>query len=133
MSSGSAATASRSTVKDLRRAGQRVVENAIQQVLDRPGELAELARADHAAAALQGVERAAHGDERLALHRILIPRREVALDLGQLFVRFLDEELDQLRIGAFRQRAHDRRPRGRHDRRDAALPTSVAARIAYDR
>jgi hypothetical protein len=34
----------------------------------------------------------------------------MALDLGKLFVRFLDEEFHELGVGVFRQRAHDGGP-----------------------
>ena len=133
-SSGNARDRLAQHLEDRRRAGQRVVENTIQQVLDRPRELAELARADHASAALEGVERAAHGDERLALHGILIPCREVALDLGQLFVSFLDEEFHELRIGVLRRRSADgRRPRARdvggHGRARQVAPGSPTSMI----
>ncbi len=59
--------------KDGLRARQRVVEQAIQEILDRPGKLGEFARAHHAAAALQGMKRAAQRDERLAVERVLLP------------------------------------------------------------
>ena len=42
------------------RARQRLVDDPVQQILDRPGEFGDQAGADHAAAALQGVEAAAH-------------------------------------------------------------------------
>ncbi len=38
------------------RPAKRVVENAVEQVLDRPSELTEIAGANHAAATLQCVE-----------------------------------------------------------------------------
>ncbi len=59
-----------------RRSRQRVVDDAIQQVLDGPGELAEITSAHHSPAALQRVERAAHGNQGLPVHGILVPGRE---------------------------------------------------------
>jgi hypothetical protein len=93
---------------DRGRTRESVVENTVQQVLDGPRELTQLARTDHTAAAFECVERATHGHERLAIHGILVPRREMALDLGQLLMSLLDEELDQLRIRVLRQSTHDR-------------------------
>src|SRR5579863_696258 len=61
---------------DRRSACERVVEQSIEEILDRPGELAELPCADHAAAALQRMERASDRDERIALQRVLVPRGE---------------------------------------------------------
>jgi hypothetical protein len=92
-------------VKNRRRSGQRVVEQPIQQIFDGPGKLAEITRADHASTALQGVERAADRHQRIALERILVPGREEFLDLRELFVRFFDEELHELRIGVLGQRS----------------------------
>ncbi len=86
-----------------RRAQQRVVENTVQKVFDRPGKLAEIARSNHAPAALQRVEGAAHCDERLAIEGVLIPRGETALDLCKLFVRFFDEKFDQLGVRTLRE------------------------------
>ncbi len=50
-------------LEDGRGTAQGVVEHAVDQVFDRPRELAQLACADHAAAPLERVERAAHGDQ----------------------------------------------------------------------
>src|SRR6185312_13878467 len=86
------------------RAGERVVEQPVEQILDGPRELREVARADHAAAALERVERASHGRERVLLERILIPDGELLRDLLQLLARLLDEELHQLRIGMLGER-----------------------------
>ncbi|MEX0583715.1 MAG: hypothetical protein WD185_08605, partial [Sneathiella sp.] len=47
-----------------RRSFQRAVDDAVQQILDGPGEIADPPRADHAAAALQRVEGAAHAGQR---------------------------------------------------------------------
>ena len=42
------------------------------------------ARIDHAAAAFERMKRAPHGQQRFALERIVVPDRELLLDLGQL-------------------------------------------------
>ena len=99
------------------RAIQRLVDDAIEQVFDRPRELADELRADHAAAALQRVEGAAHVDQRVLVLRILVPQREQPLELGDLVLGFLDEQLEEFRIDLAVDRL--RRRRGR-DRRGAA-------------
>ena len=83
----------------VRRALQRLVDHAIEQVLDRPRELADELRADHAAAALQRVERAAHVDAARPGPADSRPTREQALELRDLVLRFLDEQLEEFRIG----------------------------------
>ncbi len=77
----------------------RAIEDAVQQIFDGPGELAERARIDHAAAALERVERAPHGRQRFGFQRIVIPDRELLANLGHLLGRLIDEQPDQLRIG----------------------------------
>jgi hypothetical protein len=111
-------------------ASQRVVEDTIEQILDRPGELPELARTNHASTALQGVERAAHRHQGFTVHRVLIPRREVALNLRQLLVCFLDEQLHQLGVGILRKRADHGSPRRRNDRGNRRSSDLRGGRIA---
>src|SRR6185312_2907496 len=109
---------------DCRRSAEGVVENPVQQVLDGPREFTQLARTDHAPAALQGVERAPYGDQRVPLEWILVPGREEAFDLDELLVGLLDEELQQLRIGSLE---HTRRRRaGLSQRRGPAACCSRA-------
>ena len=100
-------------------ARDRVIEHPVHEVLDRPRELAQLARADHASASLERVERAAHGDERVALEGVLVPDGEEVLDPGELFLRLLDEELHQLGVSGLGRcrsplRGRERRGRGVH-------------------
>ena len=106
-------------LEDCLRSGERIVEHAVQKVLDGPGKLAEVTRPDHASAALERVEGAAHGDERLALQRVVIPDGEATLDLGELLVRFLGKQLHQLGVRVFRQRSDFGGARARERRRRA--------------
>ena len=66
-------------IHDLGRARQRLADDAIQDALDAPRELADAPRADHAAAALQRVEHPAHVAQRLRVQRIRLPLREQRL------------------------------------------------------
>ena len=75
--------------EDGRRALQRVLDDAVEQVLDGPGEFADVGGADHAAGALERVEGAAHAGQRVGLERILFPGREQLADACDLFAGFL--------------------------------------------
>ena len=72
-----------------RRALQCVLDDPVEQVLDGPRELADVGGADHAAAALERVERAAHTGQGIGLERILFPGREQLANACHLFPRFL--------------------------------------------
>ena len=85
-----------------RGARESLIDDAVEQVLDRPSEFGDQAGADHAAAALQGVKAAPQGAQRFQIHRILIPQREAPLDRGDLFLCLLDEEFQELRIDRVR-------------------------------
>ena len=75
--------ASRITLIMPRRTRERLVDDTVQQVLDRPAEVADLLRTRSIRpAALQGVEGAAHTDQRIGLGRILFPEREATFDGG---------------------------------------------------
>ena len=56
-----------------RRARQRSIDQAIEQVLDGPAVFADTLGANHAAAALERVERSAHRDEQLHVVRRIGP------------------------------------------------------------
>src|SRR4051812_27943544 len=58
------------------RARQRVLDDLVEQVLDRPGEFADVGRADHATRTLERMERAAYAGECFGLERVLLPGRE---------------------------------------------------------
>ena len=58
-------------------AGDAVVQHAVEQVLHRPGQLADDQRTDHAPAALQGMKGSAHLGERLAIVALGLPARQV--------------------------------------------------------
>ena len=111
-------------LRHARRAFQCLVEQAVQQVFDRPRKIPDETRADHAAAALQRMEVAPHRGQRVLIRRVLFPEREDAPDRGEHFARLLDEHADQQRIGGrvdrLQCRQHDGRGccRLRRDRRD---------------
>ena len=95
-----------------RRADQRAVDQLVEQVLDGPAIFADPFGADHAATALQGVERTPHGDQRFHVVGRVAPGRQISLDRGHLFLRFLDEEFEKLgiqvlRIGRNNGQRHD--------------------------
>ena len=92
-----------------RRTRERAVYQPVQQVLQVPAEFADALRADHAAAALQRVERAPHRDQRLHVVGVLDPLRQVAANRRDLFLGLLDEQLEQLGIEMLRVFRHDRR------------------------
>ena len=86
------------------------VEYAVEQVLDGPGQLADDQRADHAAAALEGVEGTADFGQRVLVVRIGAPARQVVADGLQHFAGFFDEDFQQfvvhrLFVGRRRQQA----------------------------
>ena len=105
------------------RAAHRLVEQAIQQALDRPGELGHLARTDHAAAALERMEGTAQVDERIGIERILVPERELLLDARHFLAGLLQIQGLELRIcrlqhgGRDRHRINDRMDAGNGRRR----------------
>ena len=72
------------------------VENTIEHVLDRPGELANDQRTHHAPAALEGVERATQFGQRFAIIGIGTPLRQVGMDGLQYLGSFLNEDFQQL-------------------------------------
>jgi hypothetical protein len=82
-----------------RRGLEGLVDDLVQQILDAPRELADELRADHAAAALQRVKRAARGDQRFGVRAVIGPRGEIALNARDLLLGFLDEHLDDLGVG----------------------------------
>ena len=77
---------------------QRALKDAIEHIFDRPGEVADGARVDHAATALERMKRTPDDQQRIAVERIVIPDRKLLLDLRHFLLRFLDEQLDQVRI-----------------------------------
>ena len=82
--------------------GQRALDAAVEQVLDRPAHLADLGRADHAAAALEGVEGATDVGAQLGVvgragEAGIAAREQLAHFLG-----LLQEDLADLRILAGR-------------------------------
>jgi len=85
------------------------VDDAIEEVLDGPGEFTQRHRPDHPAAALERVESAAHPRQRFAIGGVVGPHGEQALHDLDFLARFLDEDLQHLQVeAAFR----------RHGRRD---------------
>ena len=82
----------------LGRADQRAVDEPVEKVLHRPGELADELGAHHPAAALQGVKRAPDCHQRLEVVGILCPHGKLLADGGDLLLGLLDEELDELGV-----------------------------------
>jgi hypothetical protein len=113
------------------RARQSLVDDPIQQILDRPAKLCDRAGAHHAATAFQGVETAPHQGEGFQIHGILVPLREAVLDRSDFFLGFLDEELDELRVHRFGLGQRDQGIR-RHISRRAAFHGNRRDRIELD-
>jgi hypothetical protein len=101
-----------------RRRLERLVDDSIEQILDIPSELAEQLGADHASAALQRVEGAARRDQRLGIFAVSGPQRQVARDVRDFLLGLLDENLDELGIGASLLDLHHARRRSRCFRGD---------------
>ena len=103
------------------------LQHGVHQPLDGPGVFANQLGADHAAAALQGVEIPPHGAE---LRGVAVgdPARKVHADGLVQLARFLDEQLEQLRIRVLVALVHRRlglrrRRRNRGQRRDFLVPS----------
>ncbi len=103
-------------------AGARFGQPEIDHLLDAPGRLAERDQADHAPAALEGMERAAQRRQVILVVRFIARRRRRFLHAGQHFFRLGQENLQQFGIDRFvglgcRRRDDQRRgdPRGRGD------------------
>ncbi len=93
-----------------------VIQPAIEQILQRPGQFADDQRLDHAATALEGVEVAPQFTQRGALLGLGLPGRQPALQLGLDLAGLFDKDLAQLlldRLGIGR----GRQQRLRHLRR----------------
>ena len=80
------------------RAIERLVDHSVQQILDRPSELANQLRTDHSPAALERVERSTYVDERLLILGILIPQRKEPVELLDFVLGLFNEELDELGV-----------------------------------
>ena len=94
------------------RACQRSIDQAIEKIFDGPAVFADALGANHAAAALERVKRAAHCNEQLHVIGRIGPRRQVALDRGNLFLCFLDKQFEELRVHVLCIGRNDRQ---RHD------------------
>ena len=85
---------------------------AVQQVLHRPGELADVARADHAAAALERVEAAARLGPGVAVVGVLLQLGQVFTQRTEHFVGFAEEDVADFRVDFLaRGRTHRLRER----------------------
>ena len=78
--------------------GHAAIKNPIQQILYRPGQLADDQGTNHAAAALERMERAAHFHQRITIFNVALPDRQVLTDGLQHFAGFFDEYLAQIFI-----------------------------------
>ncbi len=77
-----------------RSALERAVDQAIQQVFNRPAILPDALGAHHAAAAFQRMERAAHGYQPFDVVRHIGPVRQAPPDRRNLFLGLLDKQLE---------------------------------------
>ena len=91
-----------------RRARQRPIDQAIEQILDSPAVFADTLRTNHAAAALERVERAPHRYQHLHIVRRVRPLRQMALDRGDFLLGLLNEQFEKLRIEMLGILCHDR-------------------------
>ena len=114
--------------QDARRSLQRVLDDLVEQVLDGPGEFADVGGAHHAARALERMERATHARQRFGLERVLFPGREQLGDPRHFFARLFYIKSEQFgvdvdRLGADRRlrRLVQRRGALHAGRRDAGL------------
>ena len=91
-----------------RRTHKGLVDELVEQVLDAPAILAYAFRADHAAAAFERVVGAPNRDQRLHVVRRFDPGGKVPIDRRDFFFRFLDEQLEQVRVEMLRIRCYNR-------------------------
>ena len=92
-----------------------VGQAAVVELLARPGGFAEGRQADHARAALQGVEGAAHGGHLAEVFGCRDQRGQRLLGIADHFARFLEEDLAHL-VVVFEPRLASRGRRGRQHR-----------------
>ena len=76
----------------------------VEYLLDGPGDLAKILEANHAAAALQGVEGAAQIGEQLRVVRLIGKKLEVFVNRLKHFVGFFEEDGQQLGVDFFNTR-----------------------------
>ena len=74
------------------------LQPAVERLLDGPRSLAEAGEADHAAAALEGVEAAADGAQRVRVGRRCAQALELLVQGGEDLLRFLDEDAEELGV-----------------------------------
>ena len=76
-------------------------EHTVEEVLDRPGQLADHQRMHHAPTALESMESATNLDQRILVLGIGLPLRQVLGDGFQHLAGFLDEDFEQLIVHRF--------------------------------
>ena len=93
-------TCSRSVIEVEQRSRGRLLrfQPLVHRPLDFPRRLAEVHQPDHAAAALQRVEAAADGDQRLAVIGPGAALRHGLVDGLEHLARFLEEDREQVRV-----------------------------------
>ncbi len=96
-----------------RRRGACFVQPAVQHLLHRPGGLAQVGQADHAAATLQGMEAAAQRDERGLVVWRGMHDGQVFVDGGEDFVGLFEEDGQQLGVEFLLADLHQPRSLGR--------------------
>ncbi len=85
-------------VEDRRRHRALLVEQPVVDALDVPRELAQLLQADHPARALERVEPAAHGAQRLAVARVVDERAMLVADRVEHLRGFGQVDLEELGV-----------------------------------
>ena len=71
------------------------LQPGIESLLQGPGALAELGETNHAATALEGVDAAAHLGERFEIVRSFLQIGKAALQGGEHFARFFEEDVEE--------------------------------------
>ena len=83
---------------DRRARGALAVAHLVEHVLDLPAELAQLARANQASAALEGVEHAAHRRQPVEAARLGPPQRQQPVEVVDLLGELFEEDLADLLV-----------------------------------
>ena len=83
-------------LEQLRRGVNGLVDDAVEQVFNRPGQLANDQRLNHTATALEGVERSAYGAERFSIGGFVTVDRPPFIQRLSNLGRFFQEDVDDV-------------------------------------
>ncbi len=108
------------------RAGDRAdaLDDPVEQILHRPGELADIRGSHQAAAALEGVKGTAHGDQGVAVTGVGVPPDEAVRQYLDDLAGLVDENLEDIVV-----HLHLRDLRSRWRRRDDACGHVLAGLV----